>query len=166
MGIVDAKMKAKTHVLRHFIDLIGFAHIEPCNTSNRPRLHGHNASVTLSLRFSNDEVDWESVQDLVSKAKLIVKSFDHVVLLPEHLVSLHSSHVNMFVGEKRYSFPKQDVLLLKTNSARIDDISRALLGRLREAILVSENSPFDFTIILEVSLRFGLSSTQSLRIQG
>ncbi len=164
--IVDAKMRMGTSVLNHFIDLIGFAHIESCNVSNKPRLHGHNASITLSFQSSSKKLDWDYVQNIVSQAKLVVKSFDHVVLLPKHLVSFQENQIEVLVSGKYYSFPKQDVFLLETRSARIDDIASALLNCFGKALFSSAKESFDLTIMLDVSLRFGSSVSQRLSLNG
>ncbi len=147
---------------KYFIDLIGFAHIESCNSSTTFSLHGHNARLTLSVQSQNDELDWPYVQNIVSQAKLLAKSFDHVILIPKHLVSLQGTQATVLVNGKSYSFPKQDVLLLETQSARIEDIARAILSRLVGLLTSSLEKSCSLIISLEVSRRLGTTATQSL----
>jgi 6-pyruvoyltetrahydropterin/6-carboxytetrahydropterin synthase len=94
----------------HF--LVGF---EKCE-----RLHGHNYAVTVSLKYSNDDlsstIDFRLVNTAIQQE---LKQLNQKILLPEDSSkirissSLEGKNWNIIVNnDKTYSFPKQDTIIL------------------------------------------------------
>mgnify|MGYP001290552132 FL=1 len=102
-------------------------------------LHGHNyrAWVELegSLQPSDYVLDFLVVKPLM---KQICERLDHKVMLPTENEDLRidpgDSVVGVIYGEKQYSFPAEDVLLLPIHNTSAELLARYICGVLREEI--------------------------------
>ncbi|MHB0976344.1 MAG: 6-pyruvoyl trahydropterin synthase family protein [Candidatus Aquicultorales bacterium] len=92
------------------------------------RLHGHNYAVAVGLEGSLNEIGY--VFDFVDLKKIASAEcdlLDHKMLLPENNPSLRieesEADVGVTFGSKRFSFPKEDVVVLP-----VDNITAELLA--------------------------------------
>ena len=102
-------------------------------------LHGHNyrAWVELegSLQPSDYVLDFLVVKPLM---KQVCELLDHKVMLPTENEDLRidpgDSVVGVIYGNKQYSFPAEDVLLLPIHNTSAELLARYICGVLREEI--------------------------------
>ncbi|UCG02352.1 MAG: 6-carboxytetrahydropterin synthase [Candidatus Heimdallarchaeota archaeon] len=84
------------------------------------RLHGHNYSVTVKIKYSHKDltstIDFRSVNAIIRQE---LQLLDQKILLPKKSskIKIHSSLDGMnwevtVINDKTYSFPKQDTILL------------------------------------------------------
>ncbi|MHA2271590.1 MAG: 6-pyruvoyl trahydropterin synthase family protein [Candidatus Hodarchaeales archaeon] len=111
----------------HF--LIGFGKCE--------RLHGHNYQVHLKVTAEFHPYQ-EAIIDfslLKSKVSEIISKLDHRILLakkhPRMNILLENEQVT--VDERRYTFPKTDVILLPIPATTCEHLACHLLDKIKEA---------------------------------
>lgn len=99
------------------------------------RLHGHQ--YTISARIHGGQGRDGMVYDFVALKKVLRKiasELDHRVLLPGHSeqVKIESGEVVVKVSfdNKRYSFPREDVILLDIGVACAEELAKYVLLRL------------------------------------
>ncbi len=97
-------------------------------------LHGHNYRARVELEGGLDE-NWE-VWDFVSLKKLmrrLVDEMDHRMLLPLQNPALTLSEegdgIQVLYKDRRYLFPKRDVVLLPIPNTTAEMLATYLLGR-------------------------------------
>ncbi|MFX0009317.1 MAG: 6-pyruvoyl tetrahydropterin synthase family protein [Candidatus Hermodarchaeota archaeon] len=108
---------------------------EPLKCSH---LHGHNYYMSVELSSELDEnyfvVDFI---DLKKKVKLVTKSLDHYVLIPENSKSIVIKEVDdtveiMTNTNKRYVFPKSDVTFLPLEATTSELLAQYLHGKIKK----------------------------------
>jgi 6-pyruvoyltetrahydropterin/6-carboxytetrahydropterin synthase len=113
----------------HF--LVGF---DKCD-----RLHGHNYSVTVHLKYNKVDlttsIDFRTINAVI---KHEVKLLDQKILLPKKSskIQIHSTlegkNWQVIVDDKKYSFPKQDVLIInKIEQTTTENLAFYLHQKLR-----------------------------------
>ncbi len=99
------------------------------------RLHGHTYGIKLELRGTPTE-DGILIDFGVLKKTLreILKEFDHRIIVPEKSPLLdikeEDGSVRVKLGEKRYLFPRDDVVFLPIVSSTAEYLSQYILDRL------------------------------------
>jgi len=113
----------------HFI-----TYSETCET-----LHGHNYRARVELEGALDENYY--VWDFVSLKRLmrrLVDEMDHRMLLPLENPALTLSDegegIQVLYKDRRYVFPKRDVVLLPIPNTTAEMLARYLLGRVKEEL--------------------------------
>lgn len=98
------------------------------------RLHGH--SYILRLRLEGDINDDGMVMDFVALKKGLkkfIEEFDHKVLLPaksdEVILTVGSSTVEVVNGDKRYVFPREDVVVLEIPTTTAEEMAKMMVNR-------------------------------------
>lgn len=102
-------------------------------------LHGHNYRVGVEIEGPLDEnfyvFDFTRLKRLL---KEIVDRLDHRMLLPtgsEHIrVEEDAREVRVTYRDKRYVFPRRDVILLPIPNTTAEMLARWITGRVREAL--------------------------------
>ena len=102
-------------------------------------LHGHNYRAAAELEGALDDnfyvFDFTSLKRLL---KDIVDQLDHRMLLPTRSdrirVEEDGDHVVATYKEKRYVFPRSDVVLLPIPNTTAEMLAGWIAGRLREAL--------------------------------
>ncbi len=102
-------------------------------------LHGHNYRARVELEGGLDE-NWE-VWDFVSLKKLmrrLVDEMDHRMLLPLQNPALTLSEegdgIQVLYKDRRYVFPKRDVVLLPIPNTTAEMLATYLLGRVKDGL--------------------------------
>lgn len=99
------------------------------------RLHGHNYAVAVELEGDLDAIGYVfDFTELKRMAKAECDSLDHRMLLPtenEHLrIEDDGQAIVVSYRTKRFSFPKEDVLLLPVKNITAELLAAYLAGRL------------------------------------
>ena len=96
--------------ISHF--LVGF---DKCD-----RLHGHNYGLKIRVTYNSDDPVYTADFRIINKwIKEIIARLDHNILLPggsNHIVIesvMDHQNWQVTIKEKKYSFPKKDVIILK-----------------------------------------------------
>lgn len=133
-------------------------------------LHGHNYRARVELEGALDE-NWE-VWDFVSLKRLmrrLVDEMDHRMLLPLHNPALKLSeeaeHVHVAFGDRRYVFPKRDVVLLPIPNTTAEMLATYLLGRLKAELKQAGGGRLH-ALAVEVEESFGQSGWCRERFEG
>ena len=143
----------------HFITYTGM-----CET-----LHGHNYRARVEVEGALDENSY--VWDFVSLKRLmrrLVDELDHRMLLPrdnpELRVTEEGDGIQVLYKERRYVFPRNDVVLLPVPNTTAEMLARYLAGRVREELQRTGASTLS-ALAVEVEESFGQSAwcRQSLR---
>jgi 6-pyruvoyltetrahydropterin/6-carboxytetrahydropterin synthase len=137
----------------HFITYEG----SQCET-----LHGHNYRVAVTLNGPVDEnfyvFDFTTLKKLM---KRIVDELDHRMLLPLHnpLLKLQEEEDGIWVRykERRFFFPRSDVVLLPIPNTTAEMLARHLCGRVK-AELSQRGTLLLTEIAIEVEESFGQSA--------
>jgi 6-pyruvoyltetrahydropterin/6-carboxytetrahydropterin synthase len=124
-------------------------------------LHGHNYRARVELEGGLDE-NWE-VWDFVSLKKLmrrLVDEMDHRMLLPLQNPALKLSEegdgIQVLYKDRRYVFPKQDVVLLPIPNTTAEMLATYLLGRVKEELKKAGGGRLT-ALAVEVEESFGQS---------
>jgi len=114
----------------HFI-----TYTDTCET-----LHGHNYRARVELEGDLDANYY--VWDFVSLKKLmrrLVDELDHRVLLPSKSTALRlkedKDSIEALYKERRYVFPRSDVVLLPIPNTTAEMLARYLAGRVKEELV-------------------------------
>ena len=125
-------------------------------------LHGHNYRVGVVLEGALDE-NWY-VFDFVTLKRLmkrLVDRLDHRMLLPLHnpLITLAEGegHITATYGERRYTVPQSDVVLLPIPNTTAEMLAEYLAKQLQEQ-LAQASSCAIHAIEIEVEESFGQSA--------
>lgn len=114
----------------HF--LLGFGKCE--------HLHGHNYQVALRItaEFSPDQealIDFSLLKDMVSQ---IISKLDHRILVakkhPKMDIHFEKDNVTLRSEDRRYSFPKSDVVLLPIPATTCEHIACYLLDEIKNIL--------------------------------
>ena len=135
----------------HFI-----TYSETCET-----LHGHNYRARVELEGDLDANGY--VWDFVSLKRLmrgLVDQLDHRMLLPLQNPALRLSEqgeeVQVLYKDRRYVFPKRDVVLLPIQNTTAEMLAHYLLGRVREELQTRGGGKLR-ALAVEVEESFGQS---------
>lgn len=106
------------------------------------RLHGHNYAI--SARIEGMETADGLVLDFITLKKelrRIADELDHRTLIARggNLFQVCGEEVEVTVGEKRYVFPREDVVLLDIGHSTTEDLAKYVLDRLVEEYHIPEN---------------------------
>jgi len=107
------------------------------------RLHGH--TYVISVKLHGETGDHGMIMDFVTLKKALrrlAEDLDHRVLIPSNSKRINISvgdEVFVKVGHKRYVFPLEDVVLLDTEESSAEEMARALLSQLVQAVKFPEN---------------------------
>ena len=112
-----------------------------CHFLKRPercsRLHGHNYYVSIELNSDLDEDFFvEDFIQLKKNLKSIIKQMDHYVLIPKNASDLRiiedNEAVEVITANKRYVFPRQDVIFLPVVSTTTELLAKYIHDKLKE----------------------------------
>jgi len=130
-------------------------------------LHGHNYRVHVELEGALDEVGY--VYDfgpLKRMTKRLVDELDHRVMLPLRnpmlQVSVEGEEVRVAHQDKRYLFPRADVVLLDLPNTTAEHLARRFLERLKEE-LAGQRGLTELTVEVEESFGQSGSCRETLR---
>jgi 6-pyruvoyltetrahydropterin/6-carboxytetrahydropterin synthase len=136
----------------HFITYTG-----KCET-----LHGHNYRARLEVEGDLDEDSY--VWDFVTLKRMmrrLVDELDHRMLLPRDNPSLKVTEegdgIEVLYKERRYVFPRSDVVLLPVPNTTAEMLARYLAGRVKEE-LQSAGAGRLSALAVEVEESFGQSA--------
>lgn len=126
------------------------------------RLHGHNYRVSVVIEGDLDENHYVfDFVELKTIMREIVNELDHKMLLPDHnpalTISEDGDSISVRFEERRYVFPRQDVVLLPVPNTTAEMLARFLAGRLRET-LTGPSAARLTAIAVEVEESFGQSA--------
>jgi len=101
------------------------------------RLHGHNYYVSVEISDKLDEnhfvVDFI---DLKEKLMSIVKPLDHYILIPtksdDIQIREEESSIEIIMSNKRYVFPREDVILLPLEATTSELLAKYIHGKLKQ----------------------------------
>jgi len=124
-------------------------------------LHGHNYRARVELEGDLDENGY--VWDFVSLKRLmrrLVDEMDHRMLLPLHNPALRladdGQSVEVAYKDRRYVFPKRDIVLLPIANTTAEMLARYLLGRVKEDLRAAGGGKLE-ALAVEVEESFGQS---------
>ncbi len=122
-------------------------------------LHGHNYRAAAGLEGPLDENAYVFDFTRLKRAlKEIVDRLDHRVLLPTQSerirVEEQGGHVTAHYKDKRYVFPKADVVMLSIANTTAELIARWIAGELKALLGAAELARLD-AIEIEVEESFG-----------
>jgi len=136
----------------HFI-----TYTDTCET-----LHGHNYRARVELEGDLDANYY--VWDFVSLKKLmrrLVDELDHRVLLPSKSTALRlkedKDSIEALYKERRYVFPRSDVVLLPIPNTTAEMLARYLAGRVKEELVRMGGGKLS-AVTVEVEESFGQSA--------
>ena len=122
------------------------AHFTIFNAHQGERLHGHNYYVAAALTFAQLHPQNEMTADFHSLKAVITeecKNLDEYVLLPEnspHLrIETQKTQIQVTFHEKKYLFPREDVLLLPLLNITSEALAKYLAGRLQTRLAATLN---------------------------
>ncbi|MFI5327751.1 MAG: 6-pyruvoyl trahydropterin synthase family protein [Candidatus Rokuibacteriota bacterium] len=135
----------------HFITYTG-----TCET-----LHGHNYRARLEVEGELDEDSY--VWDFVSLKRMmrrLVDELDHRMLLPRDNPSLQVTEegdgIQVLYKERRYVFPRSDVVLIPIPNTTAEMLARYLLGRVKVELQAAGAGRLS-ALAVEVEESFGQS---------
>jgi 6-pyruvoyltetrahydropterin/6-carboxytetrahydropterin synthase len=136
----------------HFI-----TYTDSCET-----LHGHNYRARVELHGDLDEPGY--VWDFVTLKKLmrkLVDELDHRVILPLQNPALRLTEdkdsIEVLYRERRYVFPRSDVVLLPIPNTTAEWLARYLVGRVKEELARAGGGKIT-AVAVEVEESFGQSA--------
>jgi len=125
-------------------------------------LHGHNYRARVEVEGDLDENSY--VLDFVSLKRMmrrLVDELDHRMLLPRDNPALKVTEegdgVQVLYKERRYLFPRSDVVLLPVPNTTAEMLARYLAGRVKEE-LQSTGAGGLSALVVEVEESFGQSA--------
>jgi 6-pyruvoyltetrahydropterin/6-carboxytetrahydropterin synthase len=137
----------------HFITYSG-----ECET-----LHGHNYRVRVEVEGELDENSfvWDFVR-LKQLMRRLVDGLDHRMLLPSDnpdlLLTEEGEGVAVLYKERRYVFPKNDVVLLPIPNTTAEMLARYLAGQVKEELQRAGATRLS-ALAVEVEESFGQSAS-------
>jgi 6-pyruvoyltetrahydropterin/6-carboxytetrahydropterin synthase len=136
----------------HFI-----TYTDTCET-----LHGHNyrARVELDGELDRNDYVWDFVT-LKRMMRKLVDELDHRVLLPLQSRALElkeqADSVEVLYKDRRYVFPRSDVVLLPIPNTTAEMLARYLVGRVKQEIRLAKEGKVK-AVAVEVEESFGQSA--------
>ncbi len=102
-------------------------------------LHGHNYRVAAMVEGDVDENHYVfDFVELKAIMREIINELDHKMLLPEHNPALtigeDGDSISVRYEERRYLFPRHDVVLLPVPNTTAEMLAKYLAGQLRETL--------------------------------
>jgi 6-pyruvoyltetrahydropterin/6-carboxytetrahydropterin synthase len=102
-------------------------------------VHGHNWLVGAAVEGRPNEmgmvVDFEELESILSEA---CRDFDHRILLPgknrEILLEIGAKSCSLKFGERIYTFPAQDVVVLPVENVTAEELARLLLEKVLQRL--------------------------------
>lgn len=144
----------------HFI-----TYTDKCET-----LHGHNYRARVDLEGALDANSY--VWDFVTLKRLmrrLVDELDHRMLLPSQNPALRlnesADEIEVVYRERRYVFPRGDVVLLPIPNTTAEMLAGYLLGRVKQELLRSGGANLR-ALEVEVEESFGQSAICRERLDG
>lgn len=136
-GIWFIEMSYKIHLEKEYFHFCS-AHFVIFDAKKREELHGHNYYVSLDLE-GDELVDGKLVD--ISELKIIIRkicdALDHKLLLPEsnpHLsIKKTADMIELNYGKSRFSFPKDDVLILPIDNTTMENLAKYILLEIKQA---------------------------------
>jgi 6-pyruvoyltetrahydropterin/6-carboxytetrahydropterin synthase len=125
-------------------------------------LHGHNYRARVELEGDLDRscVVWDFVE-VKRLMRRLVDEMDHRMLLPLQNEALSISEegdaIEVRYRDRRYLFPKRDVVFLPIPNTTAEMIATYLLGRARDELKKAKGAERLRTIAVEVEESFGQS---------
>jgi 6-pyruvoyltetrahydropterin/6-carboxytetrahydropterin synthase len=126
-------------------------------------LHGHNYRARVELEGGLDD-NWE-VWDFVTLKRLmrrLVDEMDHRMLLPTQNPAIRLSEegdgIQALYKDRRYVFPKRDVVLLPIPNTTAEMLATYLLARVKQELGLPGNGRLK-ALAVEVEESFGQSGT-------
>jgi 6-pyruvoyltetrahydropterin/6-carboxytetrahydropterin synthase len=133
----------------HFITYTGL-----CET-----LHGHNYRARVEVEGDLDENSY--VWDFVSLKKMmrrLVDELDHRMLLPSDnpqlKVTPQGDGIEVLYKDRRYLFPRSDVVLLPIPNTTAEMLARYLAGRVKDELRAAGSGTLR-ALVVEVEESFG-----------
>jgi 6-pyruvoyltetrahydropterin/6-carboxytetrahydropterin synthase len=125
-------------------------------------LHGHNYRVRVEVEGALDEDSY--VWDFVSLKRLmrsLVDELDHRMLLPLDNPQLQlqedADSIQVVYKQRRYVFPRSDVVLLPVPNTTAEMLARYLAGRVKQDLLKAGAGRLT-AVVVEVEESFGQSA--------
>ena len=125
-------------------------------------LHGHNYRARVEVEGELDENSY--VWDFVSLKRMmrsLVDELDHRMLLPLENPALKLSEdgdcVQVMYGERRYVFPRSDVVMLPIPNTTAEMLAFYLAGRLKQELRLKGAAKLR-AVAMEVEESFGQSA--------
>ena len=125
-------------------------------------LHGHNyrARVEVEGELDDDSLLWDFVS-LKRLMRRLVDELDHRMLLPLHNPSLRvteeENHVQVVYKERRYLFPRSDVVFLPIPNTTAEMLAGYLATRVKTELLGAGAGKLS-ALAVEVEESFGQSA--------
>ncbi len=99
------------------------------------RLHGHNYAI--NARIEGEETSQGLVFDFLTLKKelrIIADELDHRTLIAKggNTFEKQGEEIEVLVGDKRYVFPQEDVILLDIDHSTTEELAKYVLERLIE----------------------------------
>jgi 6-pyruvoyltetrahydropterin/6-carboxytetrahydropterin synthase len=131
-------------------------------TGTCEKLHGHNYRARVEVEGEIDENHY--VWDFVSLKQMmrrLVDELDHRMLLPRDnpqlTVTEGPDEVQVVYKERRYVFPRSDVVLIPIPNTTAEMLARYLAGRVREELQRAGAAKLS-ALVVEVEESFGQSA--------
>ena len=165
-------MPAERYSVRVTKDYLVFCcgHFITYDKSECERLHGHNYRAAVVIEGPLDE-NWY-VFDFVAlknRAKEVVDELDHHMLLATHNPRIQVETVGANVvarfGDKQWSFPREDCVLLPIQNTTAELIARWIAGRLLDE-LKRQHGLTPEVLRVEVEETVGQAATYEWRAGG
>jgi 6-pyruvoyltetrahydropterin/6-carboxytetrahydropterin synthase len=123
------------------------------------RVHGHNFRIAVEVRDALDENHYVfDFVALLEMSRAIALELDHRMLLPDRsaLIHVNSDGDNWRVsfGQRYWSFPKDECVLLPIANTTTELIATYFGGRLREA-MINRGMPVPRVLRVDVEENFG-----------
>lgn len=101
-------------------------------------LHGHNYKVKISCRGELKGDMLVNFSDLRAFGQEIIAQLDHKILLPgkshEIKIDERDHTLNVSAGNKSYSFPKKDVLILPISATTSENLANHIYHQIKKKI--------------------------------
>lgn len=124
-------MSIKISIVKNFSSAHFLIEHEKCG-----RIHGHNWKVKVIIEGELEEHGW--VMDFTVLKKVVdelLNKYDHKMLLPNSISYDENSikgNLSFSVNSKRYSFPKEDCVILPIANVTCENLSMLLHNELKK----------------------------------
>jgi len=107
------------------------------------RLHGHTYTIHSRVHGSLNEygliLDFEIVKNAIRE---IISELDHKLIMPtrsSHFKIETGPEVKVYLGEKEYKFPEEDVIMIEVSSATAESLANYILEKLTSTMEIPKN---------------------------